>query len=67
MDDFERAQEREQLDRQQALTAQQQSAAAMPKLQPTGECRNPLCCEPLDPPKLFCGPKCAEEHARRVK
>jgi hypothetical protein len=66
-DVFEQAQEREQLDRQQALKAQQLMAAAAPKLLPTGECQNPLCGEPVDGERLFCGAACAAEHAKRVK
>jgi len=51
----------------EALQAQQVKASLTPKLQPTGECRNPLCCEPLEGDRLFCGPACAQEHARRNK
>jgi hypothetical protein len=64
---FDHAQATEALETDAALRAQQMRAALAEKVQPTGECLNPLCGEPLDPPQLFCGPKCAREHARRSK
>lgn len=66
-DIFDQAQDTEANETAAALLRQQMKAAATPHPDPTGECMNPLCCEPLDPPKLYCGPKCAQEHARRMK
>lgn len=70
-DVFDKAQELEALDRQQAWLAHKAKAAAAQKLQPSGECLNPLCCEPFDllghetAHRLFCGPECAAEYERR--
>lgn len=64
-DVFDQAQDRAQQDLEQCLQAAR--AAVAPKLKATGECRNPLCGEPLEAGRLFCGPACAQEHARRVK
>lgn len=66
-DEFDRAQELDALAVTSAMNLQRKLAAAAPKLTATGECLNPLCGEPLDPPQLFCGPQCAQEHARRSK
>lgn len=66
---FDQASEREMLDLQQALQAQQEKANATPKLQPRGECLNPLCGEPFDEDaaRLFCGPRCAQEFQKYGK
>jgi hypothetical protein len=64
---FDHAQATEALETDAALRAQQLRAALAEKVQPTGECLNPLCGEPLDPPQLFCNSQCAREHARRSK
>lgn len=66
-DIFDQASETEALALSAALQAQQAKAAASVPLAATGECLNPLCGEELEPPKLFCGPDCAREHARRSK
>jgi hypothetical protein len=66
-DEFDRAQELDALAVTSALNLQRKLAANAPRLDHTGECQNPLCGEPLDPPQLFCGPSCAREHARRSK
>lgn len=66
-DQFDQAQATEALETEAALRAHQLRAAAAEKVEPTGECLNPLCGEPLDPPQLFCGSQCAREHARRSK
>jgi len=66
-DVFDAAQEAEARETAHALAAQQARAASAPKLEATGECLNPLCGEELEPPRLFCGPSCAQEHARRSK
>lgn len=50
-----------------ALAEQRAKAASAKKLHPTGECQNPLCGEPVEGERLFCGPICAKEHAKRVK
>jgi hypothetical protein len=64
---YDQASETEALALSAALLAQQAKAAATVQPVATGECLNPLCGEPLDPPQLFCGPQCAREHARRSK
>jgi hypothetical protein len=69
-DQFDQAQEIDALMRSSAIAQQAKKAAASPKLEAIGECHNPLCGEPFegdDIAKLFCGPKCAAEHARRSK
>jgi hypothetical protein len=66
-DQFDRAQDEDARQTAFAIAAQQRQAASAPKLEATGECLNPLCGEDLDPPRLFCGPSCAQEHARRCK
>lgn len=63
-DEFDRAQELELLNLQQSLAAQAEIARATPKLQATGECLAPRCGEPLPAGQLFCGPACAQFHAR---
>jgi hypothetical protein len=64
---YDQASETEALALHTALLAQQAKAAATVQPVATGECLNPLCGEELEPPKLFCGPDCAREHARRSK
>jgi hypothetical protein len=69
-DVFDQAQERDIQQLQEALQVQQERAKAVEQLLPIGECRNPLCCEGFDasePQRLFCGPPCAQEYARRLK
>jgi hypothetical protein len=66
-DDFERAQELDALAVVSARNLQERKAAREPKLEHTGECLNPLCGEPIESPRLFCGIPCAQEHARRSK
>jgi hypothetical protein len=66
-DDIERAQEADARNRAAALAAHQARAAAAEPLAATGECRNPLCGEPVETPRLFCGPACAQQHARYSK
>lgn len=66
-DQYDQASDTEALTLNVALLAQQAKAATTPKLEPVGECLNPICCEPLEEPRLFCGPKCAQEHARYTK
>lgn len=65
-DDLDRAQDEAARQTEFALAQQMAAAARIPKLEATGECRNPLCGEELEKPRLFCGPKCATEHARRA-
>jgi hypothetical protein len=66
-DQFDQASETEALSISSALAAQAKRAAAAIPLAATGECQNPLCGEPLDPPRLFCGSRCAAEHSKRRK
>jgi hypothetical protein len=66
-DTFDQAQATEALETDAALRAQQLRAALAPRVDPTGECLNPLCGEPVESPKLFCNANCAQEHARRSK
>ncbi len=66
-DTFDQASETEALTLSAALAAQAAKAAASTKLEPTGECLNPICGEPVDEPRLFCGPKCAQGYARYAK
>lgn len=66
-DEIQQAQDHALREVERARKAQQLMAASMPKLQPSGECLNPLCGEPLEGVQLFCGPACAKEHAKRVK
>jgi hypothetical protein len=66
-DVFDQAQDLVLRENELARMAQQRLASHAPKLEPTGECQNPLCGEPLDGARLFCGPDCAKEHAKRVK
>ena len=66
-DEFDRAQELDALAVTSALNHHAKLAARAPKLAHTGECHNPLCGEPLESPRLFCGPKCAQQHAKRSK
>lgn len=67
MDQFDQAQESDARETEAAYRAQQARAANAVKLTATGECQNPMCGEELEPPRLFCGPKCAQQHARRTK
>ena len=64
-DDFDRAQELDGLAVESARNLQAQKAASEQKLIPCGECYNQMCGEPLEAPRLFCGPKCATAYARR--
>lgn len=58
MDDIEKAQEREMLDRALALfQAQKRQAHSVSHM---GECH--ACGEPVEAPKLFCGRECAEHY-----
>lgn len=67
-DEFDRAQEISLQAAEQAREAQRIKAAMQAKLTPRGECQNPLCGETLTKAgQLFCGPACAQEHAKRVK
>lgn len=66
-DQFDQATETEALSLSAALAAQAARAANAPKVEPTGECLNPLCGEPLAHPRLFCGANCAAEYASRRK
>lgn len=77
-DILDQAQDSLEREEQAAQAARQAQAAwdAAHAPDPTGECLNPLCGEPLDPVPdghggavmpLFCGPACAKEHAKRVK
>ncbi len=67
-DTFDQASETEALELSVALLAQQAKAAATVHLQATGECLNPTCGEPMAlPGQLFCGPKCAHQHAKYSK
>lgn len=66
-DPFDQASATEALTLSVALEAQQRRAAATPRPDPTGECLNPLCGEPVAAPRLFCGQNCAAVHARYNK
>lgn len=66
-DQFDQAQAIDLLMTESARAQQTKRALKEPKLEPEGECLNPRCGEPLDPPRLFCGPTCAQEHARYSK
>lgn len=75
-DQFDQAQEIDALMRSSAMAQQAKKAAAMPKLEPTGECQNPACGEPLRRVRnpagelampLFCNADCAKQHARCSK
>lgn len=58
MDDIEKAQEREMLDRTLALRQQQKRQAH--SMSPMGKCH--ACGEPVAMPKLYCNGACAEHH-----
>jgi hypothetical protein len=65
-DQFDQAQAIDLLMAESALAQHAKKAAAEPKLLATGECLNPMCCEPLTlAGQLFCNSGCAKEHARR--
>ncbi len=66
-DQFDQAQRIDELMRDSARAAQQKQAARTPPAVPTGECLNPLCGEPVGPPKLFCNSGCAAQHAKFQK
>lgn len=66
-DIIDQAQAFDALNLQQALKAQQNIAAATPRLVARGFCYNPLCEDEFDGSiegQLFCGPSCAEIHQR---
>ncbi len=64
---FDLAQETEAHNRDQNLKVQKARSDSEPKLEHTGECRNPVCCEPVEYPRLFCDAKCAAQHAKYLK
>lgn len=66
-DVIDQAAAREQLNLEQAMQAQREQAKFTPHPKPQGFCLNPLCAEDFggDLYRLFCGPQCAAEHARR--
>lgn len=66
-DQFDKAQETDALIAEDARARQALKAASEPKLGSIGECWNDACGEPLEHPRLFCGPKCAEAHAKQRK
>lgn len=64
-DQFDQSQETEALHIAAALAAQARRVA--PVVLHDGYCKNPLCGEPVEAPKLFCDAKCAAQHAKRSK
>ncbi|TDX21638.1 hypothetical protein DFO67_1346 [Modicisalibacter xianhensis] len=56
-------------DRQQQINdTALQARRQVVKLQPTGECRSPLCGLELDNPKaLFCNSQCALDHEKEMR
>lgn len=67
-DQFDRAQDTDALITEDARERHALKAASELKLVPTGECQNPVCGEPFhNSARLFCGPICAQAHARQRK
>ncbi len=65
---FDQAQDEDARQTERALAAHRARAAKAVHLQAIGECLAPTCGEPLAlVGQLFCGPKCAAEHASRCK
>lgn len=63
-DSADQAALREAINLAEALETQRIVAENTHRPAPVGYCLNPLCCEDFEPDsiKLFCGPKCAEQH-----
>lgn len=69
-DIYDKATEREEMDRNDAIAAQAAIAAATIRPTPQGHCLNPLCCEPFhqdESERLYCGRDCANAHDRFLK
>lgn len=67
MDVFDKAQERDRQQLEEALKWQRAKAAATPALTPTGCCHNPRCADDIAPEKIFCNNTCAAEYARLTR
>ena len=65
----DQAQAYESLDLRNALDSHAARAASAPRLAPVGYCHNHACGEDFDAgdPRLFCGPRCADEYDRRTQ
>jgi hypothetical protein len=66
-DIIDQAQAFDEQNLRQALEVHGAIAANTPRLRARGYCYNPLCEDEFDPAdsgRLFCGPKCAEQHQR---
>jgi hypothetical protein len=65
-DDFDRAQDRIEIDLAQALMAQRERANGSAQVVAAGFCLNQRCGEEFagDDKRLFCGPNCAREFER---
>ncbi|QJB21855.1 putative MerR transcription regulator [Xanthomonas phage FoX2] len=65
-DTADQAAAREAINLAEALEMQRIAALNTPRLLPAGYCHNPVCGEELGDhsPRLFCGPKCAEQYER---
>ena len=66
-DDFDRAQDADAVNTQDALERQRILAAKTQHFVAIGECINPHCAEPFpanDNARLYCGPACEAEHRR---
>lgn len=63
-DVFDQASDREQMDRDAAISATLQRIKAT-RLHPVGRCHN--CDEPLAPSLLFCDADCSADHELRMR
>lgn len=63
-DIFDQASEREQMDRDAAISATLKRIESN-RLQAKGECHN--CGERLAPPELFCDRDCSADHEQRMR
>lgn len=63
-DIIDQAQKFDAMNLQQALDAQRRAAENTARITANGTCQNPVCGEEFGDhsPRLFCGPKCAEQH-----
>lgn len=66
-DDIDKAQDADEVNKQDALERQRFLSAHTPRSIATGECLNPRCAEPFaanDNFRLYCGPSCEAEHSK---
>lgn len=66
-DIIDHAQQYDEMNLRQALEVQAAITANTPRILARGYCYNPLCEDEFDTAdagRLFCGPKCAEQHQR---